>query len=57
MPEGASNWSKESCMGYTMAAMRNLGYDEVDITKLILEMTHQFRFKTPKEAAEYYWES
>ena len=48
------NWSNDACMGYTLAALKSLSFNEKDIKKILVEMVKQFDILSVEDAAEIY---
>ena len=48
------NWSNDACMGYTLAALKNLSFNQKDIKKILIEMVKQFDILSVEDAAEIY---
>ena len=48
------NWSNDACMGYTLAALKNLSFNQQDTKKILIEMVRQFDILSVEDAAEIY---
>lgn len=48
------NWSNDACLGYTLAALKNLSFNQQDTKKILIEMVRQFDILSVEDAAEIY---
>lgn len=53
----SEQWSNNSCLGYLIVALEDLGYTEKAIQDIVLATQSTFNSMTTKEAADYYCHS